>query len=115
MAVTNNFFLKVYFANVIEAPELQIEVWGFLKDMSITYIQVLEDIHANYHAQATWEDIRGVPGGEMNSTITALTRRGVIKNPKSSKEEETERTWKYASGSHEKNVWFILVPPKMAI
>jgi len=32
----------------------------------------------------------------MNSTITSLARREAIKDTKSSKEEETEPTWKYA-------------------
>jgi len=96
VAVTNDTFLKAYFSKVIEAPELQTEVRGFLKDTSTIYIEGLEDIHANYRAQVTGEDIRGVPGGETNSTITALARRGTIKETKSSKEEETERIWKYA-------------------
>ena len=61
VAVTDVVFLKAYFTKVIEALELQTEVRGFLKDISRTYIEVLEDIRAEYRAQATGEDIRGVP------------------------------------------------------
>ena len=32
----------------------------------------------------------------MNSTTAAIARRGTIKEPKSSKDEETEYTWNYA-------------------
>ena len=34
VAVTDDLFLKVYFAMVIEAPELQLKVRSFLKDLS---------------------------------------------------------------------------------
>ena len=53
VVVINDVFLKDYFAKVIEAPELQTEVRDFLKDTSKSYIEVLEDIHNNYRAQAT--------------------------------------------------------------
>ena len=85
MAVTDDVFFKAYFTKVIGAPKLQTEVWGFLKDTSKTYIEVLEDIHADLRAQATGEDIRGVPGGEINSTTTAFARNGAVEEPKLSK------------------------------
>ena len=86
VAATDNVFLKAYFAKVIEAPELQTKVQGFLKDTFKSYIEVLEDIHADYRAQAMEEDIRGVPGGKTNSMITALARRGEFKETRSSNE-----------------------------
>ena len=42
MVVTDNLFLKAYFAKVIDTPELQTKVQGFLKDTPKTYIEVLE-------------------------------------------------------------------------
>ena len=58
MAVTDDFFLKAYFKTVIEALELQTEVREFLKYTTKTYTKILEEIHADYRARATEEDIR---------------------------------------------------------
>ena len=90
--MTGNVFLKTYFSKVIISPELQTKVRGFLNDTSKSYIEVLEDIHTNYYAYARGENIRGVPGGEMNSTITALTRHRAVTDQKSSKVEKNEHT-----------------------
>ena len=38
---------------VIEAPELQTEVRGFLKDRTKAYVKILEEIHADYRAQTS--------------------------------------------------------------
>ena len=66
---------------VIEAPELKTEVRGFPKDSTKSYVEILENIHADYRAQTTGEDIRGVLGGGSLTNIT-LTRRGTVEKPK---------------------------------
>ena len=58
---------------VTEAPEHQTKVWGFLKDTTKSYLEILEEIHAGYQAQTTGEDIHGVPGGGASTNI-ALAR-----------------------------------------
>ena len=55
VTVTNNVFLEAYYAKVIEAPKLQTDVWGFLKDTSLYYAEVLEYIYTNYRAQEMGE------------------------------------------------------------
>jgi len=50
IAVTANVFLKSYFAMVIEDPELQMEVRGFLKDTTKLYMEILEENYANCRA-----------------------------------------------------------------
>ena len=39
--VTDDVFLKVHFVMLIEAPELQTEVQGFLKDMTKSYMKIM--------------------------------------------------------------------------
>ena len=50
VAVTDNMFLKAYFAMVIEASELQTKVRDFLKDTTKSYMEIFEEIHADYRA-----------------------------------------------------------------
>ena len=49
-----NVFLKSYFAMTIEAKELQHEVNRFLKNLSLTYAEILE----RTHTQITGEHMR---------------------------------------------------------
>ena len=74
---------------VIEAPELQAEVRGFLKDTTKPYVEILEEIYTEYHAQTSGEDIRGVPGDRASTNI-ALARR-VNTEPTTVKDSNIER------------------------
>ena len=68
--MTDNVFLKAYFAMAIEAKELQHEVKGFLKNPSSTYANILENIHANYRYHTTSEHMRDTTTSWLgNSTI----------------------------------------------
>ena len=87
------FFFKAYFEMVIEAPGLQTKVRGFLKDTTKNYTDILEEIHADYWAKKTGEDIRGVLG-EIATSI-ALVRRGTVDKDKTKREADIERAWKY--------------------
>ena len=58
MAVTDDIFLKAYFAKVIQAPELQTEVKKLLKGGASSYATILELIHEDYRAQETGEQLR---------------------------------------------------------
>ena len=58
VAIHDEVFLKAYFSMAINAPELQSEVKKFLKDPAASYSETLENIHANYRAQTTTEDMR---------------------------------------------------------
>jgi len=75
---------------VMEVLELQTEVWGFLKDPSKSYIEILEQIHADYRAQTTGKYIRGVPGP---STYIVLAQRGNVNKTKN--QSDLERDWEY--------------------
>ena len=79
---------------VIEAPEIQTEVRGFLKDPTKSYTEILEKIHADHRAQATSEDIRGLPGG--STTTSALARRTTVEKVKNKNETNIEKGWTYA-------------------
>ena len=70
VAVTDDVSLKAYFTMTIEAPELQTEVRGLLKDTDAFYSEILEIIHADYRAQTTGKDIRGASG--VNTTTSTL-------------------------------------------
>ena len=93
MAVTNDVFLQAYFVVVIEAPELQIEVRGLLKDTTKLYMEILEEIHADCKAQATGEDIRGFPG--CSTTTSTLSRRQTVEKTKIKRETDVEKAWIY--------------------
>ena len=84
VAVTDNIFLKAYFATVIESLELQIEVRVFFKYSTKTYIEILEEIQANYWAQTICKDICRYPGG-LSKNI-ALATRGTVENSNSLKD-----------------------------
>jgi len=67
VAVTDNIFLKAYFAMVIKAKELHQEVKkGLMKDSSSRYYEIIENIHAGYQVHTTVDHIRNtsdlVPG-----------------------------------------------------
>ena len=81
VAVTDGVFLKAYFAMTIEAPKLQAEVRGFLKDTDSTYSEILEIIHADYRAQTMTKDVRGASGA--NTTTATLLRRTTVEAKKS--------------------------------
>ena len=72
MVVTDVVFLKAYFEMVIEAPELQTEVRGFLKDATKSYTEIIENIYIDYWVHKTGEDIHGVPGGTAHLRYVAL-------------------------------------------
>ena len=91
--MTNNVFLKAYFAIVIEAPGLQTEVRVFLKDTTESYTETLEEIHADYRAQTTGEDIRGLACASM--TTLTLLRRALADDPKTKREPDVEKAWIY--------------------
>ena len=93
MAVTDDVFVKAYFAMVIETPELQTEVPGFLKDTTKPHVELLEEIHTDYRAQTTGKDIRGVPGGY--TTTSTLWRRTTVETTKSKRESDIEKAWIY--------------------
>ena len=88
-AVTYDVLLKAYFLMVIEAPELQTEVRGFLKDTTKTYMETLEVIHADYRAQTTGKDIRGVSG--VPTTTSTLSCRTTVDVAKSKRELDVKR------------------------
>ena len=58
VAIHDEAFLKAYFSMTIDAPELQSEVKKFLKDPAASYSETLENIHADYRAQTTTDDMR---------------------------------------------------------
>ena len=58
VAVHDEVFLKAYFSMAIDEPELQSEVKKFLKDPKASYSQTSENIHTDYRAQTTTEDMR---------------------------------------------------------
>ena len=94
MVVTDNIFLKAYFEMTIEAPALQTEIRGFLKDTTKSYTEILEEIHTNYRAQVTGEDIRGFPGG--TTTTSALVKRATADIVKINRETDIENMRVYA-------------------
>ena len=71
VAVTDNIFLKSYFAKVIKTPELQFEVKKLLKGDKDSYTDIFDLNHSDFRAQDTSEKMR-------NSVITFNTtmRRG---------------------------------------
>ena len=69
-------------------------VWVFFKDTTKTYTEILEEIRADYRAQATSEDIRGVPGG--STTASALARRTTVEKVKRKRDIDIEKGWVYA-------------------
>ena len=71
IAVTDDTFLKAYFAKVIDAPELQQEVKKFSKGGTQTYDAILELIHSDYRAQETGEALR-----DTNPSVPSALRRG---------------------------------------
>ena len=91
--MTDNVFLKAHFAMIIEAPELQAEVRGFLKDTDSTYSEVLEIIHADYRAQNTAKDVRGASGA--NTTTATLSQRTTVEATKFKRDSEVEKAWAY--------------------
>ena len=74
---------------MIEAPELQTEVWGFLKDTTKSYMEILEQIHADYRAQTTGEGIRGVSG--VSTTTSTFSCRTTVETTKSNRESDMEK------------------------
>ena len=92
-AVTDGVFLKAYFAMVIEAPEPQTEVLGFFNDTTKLYMEILEEIHADYRVQTTGEDILGVPGG--STTTSTLSRCTTVEKTKIKRETDVEKAWIY--------------------
>lgn len=58
ITVTDETFLKSYFAKVTKAPALQQEVKKFIKGGSNTYDEILEFIHLDYRAQEMGEVLR---------------------------------------------------------
>ena len=61
VAVTDDVFLRAYFAKVIQAPELQTEVKKLISDKEGTYESILQLIHDDYRAQETGDALRDVP------------------------------------------------------
>ena len=61
VAVTDDVFLRAYFAKVIQAPELQTEVKKLITDKDGTYETILQLIHDDYRAQETGDALRDVP------------------------------------------------------
>ena len=86
VTVTDDVFFKDYFEMVIEAPELQTEVRGFLKDITKTYTEILDEFQTDYRVHAAEEDVCGVPGGSM--TTSDLVRRATVDKVKSKKETD---------------------------
>ena len=82
IAVTDNVFLKSYFAKVIQTPELQHEVKNLLKGDKASYGAILEMIASDYNAQSTNESMRD--GAYKPQSI--LRRAGT----KSSSEQDSE-------------------------
>ena len=76
---------------VIETPDIQAEVRGFLEDKIKTYTEIFEEIHANYRAQTAGEDIYGVLGGSM--TTYALMRCATVDKVKSKRDIDIEKGW----------------------
>ena len=72
VAVTDDTFLKAYFAKVIKAPGLQQEVKKFLKGGTDSYETILELIHSDYRAQETGEAMRD----SVKNTYLSALRRG---------------------------------------
>ena len=58
ITVTDETFLKSYFAKVTKAPALQQEVKTFIKGGSNMYDEILEFIHLDYRAQEMGEVLR---------------------------------------------------------
>ena len=79
---------------IIEAPELQTEVRGFLEDTTKSYTEILEEIYAGYKAQTTGEDIRGVPGS--STTTSTLSRLTKVEKVNTKRETDVEKAWIYA-------------------
>jgi anthranilate/para-aminobenzoate synthase component I len=75
VAVHDEVFLKAYFSMAIDAPELQSEVKKFLKDTSVSYSETLENIHADYRAQTTTENMRLKTSATSSSSTL---RRGKV-------------------------------------
>ena len=74
---------------VIEAPELQTEVQGLLKNTTKLYMEILEEIHADYRSQKAGEDIRGVLGD--STTASTLSRHMPVEKTKSKREIDVEK------------------------
>ena len=71
VTVTDNIFLKLYFAKVIETPELQFEVKKLLKGGPASYTDIMELIHSEFRAQDTGEKTR-----KSVTTLSTATQRG---------------------------------------
>ena len=56
------------------------EFRGFLKDTTKSYTEILEEMHADYWAQTTGEDICGVPG--RTAANIELTGRSMVNKSK---------------------------------
>ena len=74
---------------VIEAPELQTEVRGFLKDTTKSYMEILGIIHSDYRVNTTGKDIRGVPGYFI--TTSTLSCRTTVEVPKTKRKLDMEK------------------------
>ena len=61
VAVTDDVFLRAYFAKVIQAPELQTEVKKLITDKDGDYESILQLIHDDFRAQETNDSLRDVP------------------------------------------------------
>ena len=72
VAVTDDVFLKVFMAKVIEAPELQTEAKQFSMEGSCTYAKILEKIYKDFCALGTDKQIRD----ENTTPDTRLRRTG---------------------------------------
>jgi len=95
IAAKDKVFLKAYFSMAIEAKELQTEVKGFLCDMSATYSETLELIHADFRAQTTYEHLcdtttrsgsilivrRGITDDDVNPNKTDTPSRSIVPFP----------------------------------
>ena len=89
VAVTDDVFLRAYFAKVIQAPELQTEVKKLITDKNGDYESILQLIHDDFRAQETNDSLRDV------ATVTGKSaRRG---KPSPVEEEPPAKKVKYTN------------------
>jgi len=84
VAVSDDNFLRAFFAKAIDAPEFTEQTKLFLKDFEQTPVAILELVHADNRAQETGEILRDNDVGKARSL---LRRVGNDKQPEAAKPE----------------------------